>query len=94
MDGRGGVGRVASLKLLVCLDEEGWMAAGCGVDLHQVQIGAGAGAGAEEVDVVVIAGVRLLQPFNDQAGDLCAEPVEDLVQRPAGTVGGRPGPAS
>jgi hypothetical protein len=76
--------------LLVGCDEEWWLTVGCGVDLDAVQ----AESIAEEVDVVVVAGMWLLQSFDDEAGDLCPELIEDLVQWPAGAVGAGPGPTS
>jgi hypothetical protein len=74
-----GLSRVAGFDCLVGCDEERRAATGCGVDLDAVQ----AGWVAEGEDVVIVTGVRLLQAFDDEAGDLCAELVEDLVQWPA-----------
>ena len=44
------------MEALLGLDEERWLAAGCGVDLDPIQVG----VSAEEVDVVVVAGMGLL----------------------------------
>ena len=56
VDGRRCVDWVGCLEALLGLDEERWLAAGCGVDLDPIQVG----VSAEEVDVVVVAGMGLL----------------------------------
>jgi hypothetical protein len=48
----------------------------------------------DEVDVVVVGGVGGFKPFDDQARDVLAQLVEDLINGPAGAVGAGPVAAS